>query len=53
MLYGRWVNGEDSVAELLLLSTEESKDDEALVHIYTGVDLIPALLPLITNHYGE
>lgn len=41
MLYGRWINEEDSVAELLLLSTEESKDDEALVHIYTGVDLIP------------
>jgi len=41
MLYGRWINEEDNAAELLLLSTEASNDDQALVHIYTGVDLIP------------
>lgn len=41
MLYGRWIDEENEMAELILISAEESGDDSALVEIYAGIDILP------------
>jgi hypothetical protein len=40
MLYGRWADEEDEIAEYALLSAED-QGDEAFVHIQVGVDINP------------
>jgi len=40
MLYGRWADEEDEVAEYVLLSAED-QDETAFVHIQVGVDVNP------------
>ena len=40
MLYGRWADEEDEIAEYVLLSAED-QGEEAFVHIQVGVDVNP------------
>lgn len=41
MLYGRWIDEANEMAELILISAEESGNDSALVQIYAGIDILP------------
>jgi hypothetical protein len=41
MLYGTWIDEEEEIAELALLSAEQSGHESAVVHIYTGIDVMP------------
>lgn len=44
MLYGRWINETEGVAEYSLISAEEHNRNEALVHIMFGIDYEPATM---------
>lgn len=41
MLYGRWIDEENEVAEYMFLSAEQHSDDTALVQIFSGIDILP------------
>lgn len=41
MLYGRWIDEENEMAEYILISREEHTDGSALIQISTGIDIIP------------
>ncbi len=41
MLYGRWIDEDNEMAELAFISVEESDDESALIQIYTGIDIMP------------
>jgi hypothetical protein len=47
MLYGRWVNEKEQVAEYMLVAMEEHSPREALINILVGIDLMPLALKII------
>jgi hypothetical protein len=46
MLYGRWVNEDNDIAEYVLLDMEESSD-EACVNVFLGIEIEPAGIKMI------